>query len=169
MSLAYIALGSNLGRRERTILHALRLTEARGAARVVRASSLYESAAVGMGEAPPFVNAVAQVVPLLGPRDLLERLQAIEKELGRSGGHNRSREIDLDLVACGDDVVAEGALTLPHPRYHERAFVLVPLAEIAREFRDPRTKRPVAELLARVDARSVRRVSGRAWVARASS
>ena len=166
MLLAYVALGANLGRREQTILCALRCFEARGVGSVVRASSLYESAAVGMGEAPAFVNAVAEVVPLLRPRDLLERLKAIEAELGRSSGHNQSREIDLDLVAYADEVADTDELRLPHPRYHQRAFVLVPLAEIAPNFRDPRTRRPVAELVAQCDARTVRRVSSRAWIAR---
>ena len=166
MPRAYIALGANLGRREQTILRAVRLLEARGVGNTVRVSSLYESDAVGMGKAPAFINAVAEVVPLLRPRDLLQRLKAIEAELGRTSGHNQSREIDLDLVACADEVVEESELILPHPRYHERAFVLVPLSELAPSFRDPRTHRSVAELLARCDAHSMRRVSGRGWIAR---
>lgn len=166
MSPAYIALGANLGRREQTVLRALRLLEARGVGNVVRASSLYESAAVGMGEAPAFVNAVAEVVPLLRPRDLLERLKAIESELGRTSGHNQSREIDLDLVAYADQVSDAHELILPHPRYHERAFVLVLLAEIAPSFRDPRTRRPIAEFVAQCDRHSVRLVSSRGWIAR---
>ncbi|MCI0451312.1 MAG: 2-amino-4-hydroxy-6-hydroxymethyldihydropteridine diphosphokinase [Candidatus Latescibacteria bacterium] len=164
---AYIALGANLGRREEAILRALRRLEARGAARVVRASSLYESDAVGMGSAPSFVNAVAEVVPLLRPRDLLERMRAVEVELGRTSGHNQSRPIDIDLVAYGDEVTDADGLTVPHPRYRERAFVLVPLAEIAPEFRDPRTRAPIGDLVAALaDAGSVRVVSTRRWIAR---
>lgn len=166
MLLAYVALGANLGRREHTILRALRLLETRGAGSVVSASSLYESDAVGMVQAPAFVNAVVEVVPLLRPRDLLERLKAIEAELGRTSGHNQSREIDLDLVAYADEVVDVAELKLPHPRYHERAFVLVPLAEVVPNFRDPRTRRSVAELVAQCDRHSVRRVSSRGWIAR---
>lgn len=148
-------------------MRAVHRLEARGYARLVRLSSLYESAAFGMGVAPPFVNAVAEVVALLKPRDLLERMQAIEAELGRTRGHNESREIDLDLVAFGDEVADSGDPILPHPRFRERAFVLVPLAEIAPSFRDPRTERPVAELLAELaDVDSVRRVSGRRWIER---
>ncbi len=164
---AYIALGANMGRREETILCALRRLEARGAGKVVRASSLYQSDAVGMGRAPAFVNAVAEVVPLLRSRDLLERMQAIEIELGRTGGHNQSREIDLDLVAFGDETAEAGGLILPHPRYRERAFVLVPLSEIAPDFRDPRTRTPIGDLLAVLtDASSVRPVSTRRWTTR---
>ena len=165
---AYVALGANLGRRERTILRAVRRLESTGSTRVRRVSSLYESAAVGILDAPPFVNAVAEVVALLRPRDLLERMQAIETELGRRSGHNQSREIDLDLVAFAGHVSDADGLTLPHPRYHERAFVLVPLCEIAPAFRDPKTGRSIADLVAALDdPESVRRVSGRGWIVRA--
>jgi 2-amino-4-hydroxy-6-hydroxymethyldihydropteridine diphosphokinase len=164
---AFIALGANLGRRETNILRAVRRIESRGAGRVLRVSSLYESAAVGMGSAPPFVNAVAELVPLLSPRDLLERMQAIEKEFGRTGGHNQARELDLDLVAFADEVMDSDALVLPHPRYRERAFVLIPLFEIAPTFCDPQTLRPIGDLVAALaDANSVRLVSSRRWIVR---
>jgi 2-amino-4-hydroxy-6-hydroxymethyldihydropteridine diphosphokinase len=164
---AYVALGANLGVREAAVLGALRRLEARGAGRWARVSSLYESAAVGMEDAPPFVNAVAELVPLLRPRDLLERMQAIEAELGRTGGHLQSREIDLDLVAFGREVCDREGLVLPHPRFHQRAFVLVPLLEIAPAFSDPRTGRPIDALVAALtEPGVVRRVSGRGWVFR---
>jgi 2-amino-4-hydroxy-6-hydroxymethyldihydropteridine diphosphokinase len=120
-----------------------------------------------MGPAPPFVNAVAELVPLLSPRDLLERMQAIEGEFGRTQGHNQSRELDLDLVAFAGEVTNSDALILPHPRYQERAFVLIPLAEIAPTFRDPKTFRPVGDLVAALaDANSARLVSTHRWVVR---
>lgn len=162
---AYVALGANLGAREATILKALRLIEAHRAARVLRVSSLYETDPVDMGDAPRFVNAVAEVAPLLNPRDLLQRLSVIERVLGRTGGHHRSREIDLDLIAAGDDVIDTESLILPHPRYHERAFVLLPLREVAPGFRCPRTGRPVAEMAAAARG-AVVRVSGRALIQR---
>lgn len=164
---AYIALGANLGRREESVLRALRRLETRGAGRVLRISSLYESAAAGMGVAPPFINAVAELVPLLRPPDLLERMQAIEAEFGRTGGHNQSREIDLDLVAFADEVTDSSALVLPHPRFHERAFVVIPLSEIAPTFFHPKTLWPIGELVAALaDAGSVRLVSSRGWIVR---
>jgi 2-amino-4-hydroxy-6-hydroxymethyldihydropteridine diphosphokinase len=164
---AFIALGANLGRREATLLGAARRLVSCGAGRLLRVSSLYESAAVGMGSAPPFVNAVAELVPLLSPGDLLERMQAIEREFGRTGGHNQSRELDLDLVAFADEVMDSDALALPHPRYRERAFVLIPLAEIAPTFCDPLTRRPIGELVAALaDADAVRLVSSRRWIVR---
>jgi 2-amino-4-hydroxy-6-hydroxymethyldihydropteridine diphosphokinase len=145
--IAYVALGANLGRREETILRALRLLESRRAARVLRASGLYESDPEGIPGAPRFLNAVVEVAPLHAPADLLQRLKSIEALLGRSGGHGESREIDLDLVAYADLVLDTADLVLPHPRYHRRAFVLYPLREIAPGFRCPRTGLAVDELV----------------------
>ncbi|HEU4928966.1 MAG TPA: 2-amino-4-hydroxy-6-hydroxymethyldihydropteridine diphosphokinase [Candidatus Krumholzibacteria bacterium] len=160
---AYVALGSNLGRREHAILRAARRLQETGAGRVRRLSSLYETDAVGMGTAPPFINAVLELVPLLTPSDLLQRLKAVELELGRTGGHNQSREIDLDLIAFAGEVVETEFLTLPHPRYAARAFVLVPLAEIAPGFRDPHNGRTIEEIAAGIaECDSARRISGRA-------
>jgi 2-amino-4-hydroxy-6-hydroxymethyldihydropteridine diphosphokinase len=94
-------------------------------------------------------------------------MQGIEAELGRTGGHNQSRPIDLDLVAFGDDVTDSGDLVLPHPRYHERAFVLIPLREIAPTFRDPRTGRSIDALVAALaPPHSVQVASSRGWVVR---
>ena len=159
---AYVALGSNLGRREHAILYAARRLHEMGAGRVRRMSSLYESAAVDMGVAPPFVNAVLELVPLLTPSDLLQRMQAVELELGRTGGHNQSREIDLDLIAYSGQVVDTAFLTLPHPRYEQRTFVVIPLAEVAPGFHDPKSGRTIEEIAAGLAGREpVRRISGR--------
>jgi 2-amino-4-hydroxy-6-hydroxymethyldihydropteridine diphosphokinase len=166
-TIAYVGLGANLGRREATVLAAARALERRRAARVVRLSSLYETDPVGIGDAPRFINAVAQVVPLLPPGDLLQRLKVIENEMGRAGGHGQSREIDLDLVTCGDDVFHGEDLVLPHPRFHQRAFVLIPLREIAPGFVCPRTGLGIGELIGRLaDGGGVARVSGRSLVLR---
>jgi 2-amino-4-hydroxy-6-hydroxymethyldihydropteridine diphosphokinase len=146
-SVAYVALGANLGQRERAVLGAARALNA-GAVRLLGLSSLYESPALGMPGAPPFINAVAQVASLLPPLDLLERLQAIEAKGGRTGGHWQSREIDLDLIAVGDEIVAGDRLTLPHPRFHERAFVLIPLHELTAGFVCPRTGHRIGDLVA---------------------
>jgi len=164
-TIAYLGLGSNLGRREQAVLRAVRELEAGRAARVVALSSLYESEPVGIAGAPRFINAVAEVVPLLPPVDLLERLKAIETGMGRTGGHQQSREIDLDLVSFGEELVASEALRLPHPRFHERAFVLIPLREIAPAFVCPRTGRRLSELIAALGGEGgVERISGRAFV-----
>jgi len=166
-AIATIALGSNLGRREENVLRAVAAIAADRVGRPLRTSSLYQTTAVGMPGAPSFVNAVVQVVPLLPPHDLLQRLQAIEARMGRSGGHMQSREIDLDLIAFGDQVLDDPGLTLPHPRFHERAFVLIPLAEIDPAFACPRTGRRIGDLLAAVTgAGGVVRISGRSWIMR---
>lgn len=166
---AFLGIGANLGPRERSVLAALRLIEDQGVAVVLRTSSLYETDAVGMGDAPPFVNAVTQVRPLLSPSDMLIRLKAIETGMGRRGGHNDSREIDIDLIACGPTVVTTPELELPHPRYHERAFVLIPLREIAPAFACPRTGERVDEMIGRLTARTgVVRISARSLIPRAT-
>jgi 2-amino-4-hydroxy-6-hydroxymethyldihydropteridine diphosphokinase len=166
-SIAYVALGSNLGRREEAALAAVRALIANGGVRLLRLSSLYESAAVGIPGAPPFINAVAQVASLHRPHDLLERLKAVEAARGRTGGHWQSREIDLDLIACGDEVIVDDRLVLPHPRFHERAFVLVPLREVDPGFTCPRTGRRVADLVAALSASDgLTRVSGRSLAMR---
>jgi 2-amino-4-hydroxy-6-hydroxymethyldihydropteridine diphosphokinase len=167
VSVAYVALGSNLGRRERAVLAAARALCGGGAARLVGLSSLYESPALGIPGAPPFINAVAQLATLLPPLDLLQRLQAIEVKNGRTGGHWQSREIDLDLIAMGDEIVAGDRLTLPHPRFHQRAFVLVPLREVTPGFVCPRTGRPVDELVAALpEPGDLVRISGRSLTMR---
>jgi 2-amino-4-hydroxy-6-hydroxymethyldihydropteridine diphosphokinase len=158
--IAYIGLGSNLGRREASVLAAVRALETSGAARVNAVSSLYESEADGIAHAPRFVNAVAEVEPLLPAGLLLERMQSIEAGMGRSGGHLESREIDLDLITYGAETGVFGPLVLPHPRFHSRAYVLIPLQEIAPRFVCPRTGAPVAELVAHLGS-GVERISGR--------
>lgn len=167
---AFVALGSNLGRREAAVLEAVRRLETDGAARVVRLSSLYETEPVDMEPARRFINALVQVRTLLSPTDLLIRLKTIEKRMGREGGHNAPREIDLDMVAYGREVREGADLTLPHPRYDVRAFVLVPLREVAPGFECPRTGRSVdtmIELLAHT--RGVVRVCGRGVIPREQS
>jgi 2-amino-4-hydroxy-6-hydroxymethyldihydropteridine diphosphokinase len=160
--IAYIGAGSNLGRREASVLAGLRALENSGAAELRKVSSLYESAADGIPGAPRFVNAVAEVAPLLPPVDLLERLKAIEADMGRTGGHQQSREIDLDLISYGARTGVFGPLILPHPRFHQRAYVLIPLREIAPGFVCPRTGRPVDELVEGLGPGArVERVSGR--------
>ena len=161
--IAYVGLGSNLGRREAAVLGALRALEISGAARVKAMSSLYESEPDGIPGAPRFVNAVAEVEPLLPAASLLERMKSIEADMGRSGGHHESREIDLDLITYGAETGAFGALVLPHPRFHSRAYVLIPLSEIAPDFVCPKTGAAVSDLVLKLGtgAGGVERISGR--------
>lgn len=165
--IAYVGLGANLGPREETILKAARRIDAAGAGRLIRLSGLYESDPEGIPGAPRFINAVAEVAALHGPSDLLQRLKSVETELGRRGGHGESREIDLDIVSFDDEVLDTPALVLPHPRFHERAFVLHPLREVAPGFRCPRTGRGIDELIeALPSGSSVVRVGGWSLITR---
>jgi 2-amino-4-hydroxy-6-hydroxymethyldihydropteridine diphosphokinase len=131
---AYVGLGSNLEHPRRQLARALAELERLPRTRLVAASHNYLSAPLGCSEPQPdYVNAVATLRTALSPRALLARLTAIERRHGRKrrGERNAPRTLDLDLLLFGARRVAHGALTIPHPRMHERAFVLVPLVEIA--------------------------------------
>jgi 2-amino-4-hydroxy-6-hydroxymethyldihydropteridine diphosphokinase len=123
---AYVGLGANLGDREAAILRSAELLPA------VRLSRIRETAPWGYADQPPYLNAVAEVETDLAPRAFLDRLLGIERDLGRLrlGPRWGPRTIDLDLLLHGDAVVDEPGLTVPHPRLHERLFVLEPLAEL---------------------------------------
>jgi 2-amino-4-hydroxy-6-hydroxymethyldihydropteridine diphosphokinase len=141
-----IALGSNLGDRERN----LRAATERLAACVsnLRISSLHETEPVGVGEQPPFLNAAAAGTTDMSADALLAELLAIEQRLGRERPYSGApRTLDLDLILYNSLVVEEPGLTVPHPRFRERRFVLAPLAEVAADWIDPVTGKTVRELL----------------------
>ena len=147
---AYVGLGANLGDRESTIRRAIELLTAEPAVEIVAVSSLRETDPVGYAEQPRFLNGVAAVETGLTPRALLDRLIAIERELGRvrdEGPRFGPRTIDLDLLLYGDEVLDEPGLTVPHPRLAERLFVLEPLHELDPELTLP-DGRAVRDLLA---------------------
>jgi len=129
VTVAYVGLGSNLGCREAMLERALELLGKRVG--VVAVSSLRETDPVGLVEQPRFLNAAARVETDLAPRDLLQVLLEVEHALGRERREQWGpRTIDLDLLLYGDDSIDEPGLTIPHPRLHERRFVLEPLAEL---------------------------------------
>lgn len=129
---AYVGLGSNLESPRRQIASALEALDALPGTSLQSCSSLYRTAPVGYAGQPDFVNAVVCLHTALAPRELLEALLVIEREHGRTRAlRNGPRTLDLDLLLHGDVSVDEPGLQVPHPRLAERAFVLVPLAEIA--------------------------------------
>jgi 2-amino-4-hydroxy-6-hydroxymethyldihydropteridine diphosphokinase len=146
---SYIALGSNLGDRRAYLDRALAELRARAEVEVVRVSSVYETAPVGGPPGQnPYLNAVAEIRARLSAESLLETLQDVENALGRVRTEKDGpRTIDLDLLLFADMVCEDPQLTLPHPRLHQRLFVLQPLAELAPGLVHPVLKRTIADLL----------------------
>jgi 2-amino-4-hydroxy-6-hydroxymethyldihydropteridine diphosphokinase len=148
---AYVGLGANLGEREATIRRAVELLDADPAIAVLAVSTLRETDPVGYRDQPRFLNGACAVETNLRPRELLDRLLAVERELGRergSGPRYGPRPIDLDLLVYGDHVLDEPGLTVPHPRLAERRFALEPLVELDPELALPDGRR-AADLLSR--------------------
>jgi 2-amino-4-hydroxy-6-hydroxymethyldihydropteridine diphosphokinase len=149
---AYVGLGSNLGDRAARLCRALELLDAEPGIAVVAVSSFRETDPVGYLEQPPFLNAAAAVETELPPRDLLDRLLAVERSLGRvrKGPRFGPRTIDLDLLLYGEESLDEPGLAVPHPRLHERRFALEPLGELDAGLVVP-GRGPVAALLECLD------------------
>jgi 2-amino-4-hydroxy-6-hydroxymethyldihydropteridine diphosphokinase len=151
-----IALGSNLGDRDRYLTDALDALAP--AISDLRSSTFYETDPVGMStetsgaktvEQPRFLNAAATGQTVLAPRALLELLLDVERRFGRERPYpGAPRTLDLDLILYGDHVIEEPGFVVPHPRFRERRFVLEPLAEIAPDWVDPVSGRTIRELLA---------------------
>jgi 2-amino-4-hydroxy-6-hydroxymethyldihydropteridine diphosphokinase len=145
---AYVGLGSNLNDREDNIRRALRRLNGHDHVQVVKMSSLYETEPVGVVDQPSFLNAVARLSTELEPAALLEVLKSVERSLGRRKTFRWGpRKIDLDLLLYDDVIVNRPHLIVPHPELARRAFVLVPLAEIAPGAVEPRSGRRVDQLL----------------------
>jgi 2-amino-4-hydroxy-6-hydroxymethyldihydropteridine diphosphokinase len=174
MHTAYIGMGSNLpsnaGPPDATLAEAVNRLFSLG--HVVARSSLYSTAPVGLADQPRFLNAVIALKTGLAPHTLLMRLLAIERDFGRnrSGGiPNGPRTLDLDILMLGDLCIHEAGLEIPHPRLAERAFVLIPLNEIAAQVIDPSHNKTVAELLQRLleagkgESDAVVQIESEAW------
>ncbi len=160
----FLGLGSNLGDRRSNLAAALRGIEP--AVRIDAVSSLYETAPVGPQDQPAYYNAACRGVTDLTPRALLDHVKAVERELGRSPsaeGRWGPREIDIDILLFGDEVVEEEGLTVPPPELANRAFVLAPLAEIAAELLHPVLGQSIDELAAAVGQAGVRMEAGTGW------
>ena len=162
MHRAYVALGSNLGERAGHLRAATAAMNALPGTRVTAASSIYASAAMGADEPQPdYYNAVVGLDTELAPRRLLDALQRIEHDAGRTriaGVRNTARTLDLDILLFDDLVIAEHGLHVPHPRLQDRAFVVLPLAEIAPECVVPGVG-PVFALVPRVAGQHIARIA----------
>ena len=156
MKIAYLSLGSNIGDRERLLQDALRLLHTPDL-RVVRISPVYQTEPQDVKAQPWFLNLVVEAETELFPRQLLARVQQIEKQLGRKRlAAKGPRTIDIDILLYGDSVVNAAGLVVPHPRMTERRFVLQPLADLVPELRHPVLRRTVKELLAGTHDQTVR-------------
>jgi 2-amino-4-hydroxy-6-hydroxymethyldihydropteridine diphosphokinase len=148
---AFVGIGSNLGDREGNLRQAVELLSAEDGIDVVAVSEIRETDPVGPVEQGPFLNGAVRIETDLAPRELLERLLAVEERLGRVRRERWGpRTIDLDLLLYGDDVVDEPGLTVPHARLHERRFALEPLSDLAPSLEIP-GKGPISALLAELD------------------
>ena len=147
----YLGLGSNLGNRQKNLDMALDLLSQR--LRVKKVSSVYDTEPVGNPDQPRFLNMVCQVYTNLAPTELLALAKAIESKMGRvPRGRNAPRTIDIDILLYGDQVIETPELVIPHPRLTERAFVLIPLAEIAPDTVHPTSGKTVNQMFKELGA-----------------
>jgi len=148
MTTAYIALGSSMGDRKKTIDAAILELGGLDGVTVTKRSSVINTVPEGVVAQNTFLNCALEIETTLAPLELLEQALAIEESLGRTRILKwEDRVIDIDIILFGDLVMDEPRLTIPHPLFRERAFVLRPLAEIAPRVKDPVTEKTIAELL----------------------
>jgi 2-amino-4-hydroxy-6-hydroxymethyldihydropteridine diphosphokinase len=154
LTIIHLALGTNLGNRTSNLRRALAAFPP--AVTVLVESSVYETPPWGMTDQPPFLNMVIKGETRLAPTDLLQYLKQIESELGRVPSVRYGpRLIDVDILFYNSLILDTPELTIPHPRLHERAFVLVPLADLSPTLVHPVLGIPVSTLLARVDTKGI--------------
>ena len=145
MAISYLGLGSNIGDREINLLKALSLISQES--RLIKTSSIYETKPIGYEKQSYFLNMVCQISTKLKPVDLLQSIKQIENKLGRKPSfRNAPRIIDIDILFYDNKIMNINNLVIPHPRLVERAFVLIPLAEITPKLIHPELGKSIAEL-----------------------
>jgi 2-amino-4-hydroxy-6-hydroxymethyldihydropteridine diphosphokinase len=156
---AFLGLGSNVGDRETNLREAIQRLDS-DEIRVLRRSSLYETAPQELLDQPWFLNAVVEAETTLFPMQLLQRVREIERQMGRRRLTAKGpRNIDIDILFYGRAVIATAELEVPHPRIAQRRFVLEPLAEIAPDFRHPLTGKTANDMLAGLEPQGVQRLA----------
>ena len=162
MSLAYISFGSNLGNRLKNIKRGLQLVSRNRSITITKKSSLYETEPVGYENQGWFLNGVIEIETFVLPHKLLSLIKKVERIMGRKRRIRWGpREIDLDILLYNQRCVDTPGLIIPHPRMHERAFVLVPLVEITPRVIHPIFKKNARQLLAKLaDSKSVKYFGG---------
>jgi 2-amino-4-hydroxy-6-hydroxymethyldihydropteridine diphosphokinase len=156
----YISLGSNLGRKRQNLKAAFRMLSEHGI-KILRASSIYRTEPVDFRDQPWFLNQVLEVDAPFEPRELLNRIQAVEKDMKRVPRKDRGpRIIDIDILLAGQTIIKSPKLVVPHPRMDHRNFVLVPLAEIAPDAIHPVIRKKIRTLMRFSPDRSVIRKAG---------
>ncbi len=155
---AAIALGSNLGNSPEILTQALQILKTTDGIKLLQYSSFYQTAPVGPPQ-PDYINACVTLEVELSPLALLDTLLAIEAQFGRVRLERwQARTLDLDLLLYGDLILDTPRLTIPHPRMGDRAFVLVPLAEIAADWLEPISQKAIAQLLQGLDCSGVKKI-----------
>ena len=157
MTKVYLSTGSNLGDRLENLAQAARLLDSKRGIKVLRLSQVYETEPWGYLDQPAFLNQVVEIATTIPPLRLLRTMKKIEKEGGRKPGFRYGpRVIDVDIIFYGAEVFAEQGLNIPHPQVAQRAFVLVPLAELVGEFVHPALGQSVQTMADQIDTSGVR-------------
>ncbi len=157
----YLSLGSNIGDRRANVREAVRLLSECPQIEFKKCSSLYETSPVGIEKQPWFVNCAIEVETSIKPLNLLKIIKDIELSMGREGSFVWGpRKIDIDIIFFKDIVLNERLLKIPHSQAHKRAFVIVPLAEIAKDFTHPVLGKSVKQLLGEIPEEQVIRKAG---------
>lgn len=149
MAIAYLSLGSNKGDRVGYIQQATSILDGMDGISLVRTSAFYESEPWHTDTQNWFVNAIIEINTTLSPQELLKTVNKVEEQLGRdraSEGHYGDRTLDVDIIFYGDEIVNDENLTIPHKYFHQRAFTLVPMLELAPNFIHPTLKKSVMQL-----------------------